>query len=156
MFSLADESFQLDAALDLLHTMFGLFEEEGIWDARIARAYNDAYQIADESGDEARARIFAERAYNVRRLIKGDDSPVTLKMKRGAEEISAQIPQGMSGAQFESWLWMLNDGLECSGVGKTGRSGQRLLDSGDGSYSSSFDSCDSGDIRRHLLASLSV
>ena len=156
IFSLAQESLEPGPALDLLHTMFSLYDEEGIWDARIARAYNDAYQIANESGDEARARIFAGRAYNARRLIEGDDSPATLKMKRRAEEISAKIPQGMSEAQFENWLWMLNDGLECSAVGKTGRSGQRLLDSPDRSDSSSFDSCDSTDIGRHLLASLSV
>ena len=68
------------------------------WDASIIWAYNDAYEIVVESGDKARARIFAERAYNARRSIEGDDSSVTLKMKRRAGEISAQTPQGMSEA----------------------------------------------------------
>ena len=41
-----------------------------------------------ENEDESRARIFAERA----RLIEGDDSPVTMKMRQAAEELSAQTP----------------------------------------------------------------
>ena len=45
----------------LLHTIFNLFDEEGIWDASIARAYKDAYEIATENEDESRARVFAER-----------------------------------------------------------------------------------------------
>lgn len=144
MFFYDDADLEPDAALNLLYTMFSLFDEEGIWDARIARAYNDAYQIAVEGEDEARARIFAERGYNARRLIEGDDSPVTLKMKRRAEEISAQIPQGMSEAQFEIWLWMLKEGSADA------------KHSADWSDTSSFDSCDSEDIWRHLLDSLSV
>jgi hypothetical protein len=47
--------------LHLVHMMFRLCEEEGIWDARIPRAYFDAFQIAIVSGDEARAKVFAER-----------------------------------------------------------------------------------------------
>ena len=86
--------------------MFDLFEE-GIWDGRIPRAYKDAYDIAIESGDEPRARIFAERTYDARRLIEGDDSPVTIKMKRVAGGISADAPQGLGGVGFENWLWML-------------------------------------------------
>jgi len=95
-------------ALHLLHTMFALFDEEGIWDASIARAYKDAYDIATENGDESRARVFAERAYKARRLIEGDDSPATMQMKQAAEELSAQTPQEMSKAQFANWLWMLD------------------------------------------------
>jgi SET domain len=97
-----------EMALQLLHTMFGLFDEEGIWDASIARAYKDAYDIATENEDGSRARVFAERAYDTRRLIEGDDSPVTVEMKQAAEELSAQTPQGMNEAGFENWLWMLN------------------------------------------------
>jgi SET domain len=91
-------------ALHLLHTMFGLFDEEGIWDASIARAYKNAYDIATENDDKSRARVFAERAYDTRRLIEGDDSPVTVKMKQTAEELSAQTPKGKNEAEFEDWL----------------------------------------------------
>lgn len=101
-----------EVALKLLHTMFGLFDEEGIWDGSIARAYKDAYDIAIETEDESRARVFAERAYNARRLIEGDDSPVTVKMKQAAEKLSASTPQGMNEVEFENWLWMLNGALK--------------------------------------------
>lgn len=97
-----------ETALHLLHKMFGLFDDEGIWDARIARAYKDAYEIASKNEDESRARVFAERAYDARRVIEGDDSPVTVKIKQAAEKLSAQPPQGMNEAELEDWLWMLN------------------------------------------------
>lgn len=71
-------------ALPLLHKLFSLFDEEGIWDASISRAQNDAYEIVIASGDVARA------------VIEGDDSPATAKMKRQAEECAKQTPQGMS------------------------------------------------------------
>jgi hypothetical protein len=86
--------------------MFGLFKKEDIWDGSISRAYKDAYDIAIESGDKPRARVFAERTYDTRRLIEGDDSPVTMRMKRVAEGLSAEA-QGLSGVDFENWLWML-------------------------------------------------
>jgi hypothetical protein len=95
-----------ERALHLLHKMFGLFEKEDIWDGSISRAYKDAYDIAIESGDKPRARVFAERTYDARRLIEGDDSPVTMRMKQVAEGLSAEA-QGLSGADFENWLWML-------------------------------------------------
>lgn len=97
-----------EKALRLIHTMFGLFDEEGIWNANIARAYEDAYEIATDNEDESRARVFTRRAYDALRLIEGDDSSRTLKMKKASEELSAaQIPQGMNEAEFENWLWML-------------------------------------------------
>jgi hypothetical protein len=99
-------------ALHLLHTMFGLFAEEGIWDASIARAYKDAYEIATEDDDNPRARVFAERAYDARRLIEGDDSPTTVKMKKAVEDLSVQAPPGLSEAGFEGWLWMLKGASE--------------------------------------------
>ncbi len=94
-----------------LHSMFSLFEEEGIWDASIARAYKDAYDIATENEDEWRARVFTKIAYDTRRLIEGDDSPVTVEMKQAVEELSAQTLQGMNETDYE-WLWMLNGTCE--------------------------------------------
>jgi hypothetical protein len=83
--------------------MFSLFEKEDIWDRSIARAYKDVYDIAIESGDKPRARVFAERTYDARRLIEGDDSPVTIRIKRVAEGLSTKA-QGLSGVDFENWL----------------------------------------------------
>jgi hypothetical protein len=95
-----------ERALHRLRKIFDLFDAEGIWDASIARAYKDAYDIAIENEDEPRARIFAERAYDARRLIEGDDSPVTIRMREAAESFSAEAPRGLSGDEFENWLWM--------------------------------------------------
>jgi hypothetical protein len=102
----------LERVLPLIHEMFRLFDEEGIWNASIARAYYDAYNIAIANGDQARACIFAERAYEARIVIEGDDSPTTAKMKKLAEKLSGQRPHEMGEGQFENWLWMLNDGLK--------------------------------------------
>lgn len=101
---------EVKGALYLIHRMLNLFDEEGIWDMSIARAYNDAYRIASLSGDELRARIFAERTWEARRVAEGSDSPVTIKMKEAAEKRAdaGQPPDGMSGTEFENWLWRLD------------------------------------------------
>ena len=82
-----------------------------------------------------------ERAY------RQDDSPDTLKMKRKTEEISAQAPEGMSEAQFEIWLWMLNEGSESSADARSNDPwaalSYGLFTGKTESDSSSFDSCDS-------------
>jgi hypothetical protein len=92
-------------ALGIVHSLLDLFCEEGIWDGGTARAYNDAYKIAENSGDRPRARIFAERTWEARCVIDGVDSPLTMKMKRLVEKLSsAQTPQGMSETEFEKWL----------------------------------------------------
>jgi hypothetical protein len=83
-----------DAGLHLVRTMLRLFEEEGIWDAGVPRVYYDAFQIAIANRDEARAKIFAERAYAARVIIEGDDSPQAAKLKRLAHRPA-----------FDDWLW---------------------------------------------------
>lgn len=106
--AIGDFVLEPEMKLHLIHIMFGLFEEEGIWDARIPRAYYDAYQIAIASGDKARARTFAKRAYAARAVIEGDDSPNTTKLKRLAEQPSEPINDGppeMSEDELENWLW---------------------------------------------------
>lgn len=95
------------AALNILRMMFDLFEEEDIWDGRVARAYKDAFDIAMENDDAPRARIFATRAYEAWCLIEGEDSITTIKMKRAADQLSAQPPEGLDKAKFENWLWMV-------------------------------------------------
>jgi hypothetical protein len=86
--------------------MFSLFKKEDIWDKSIAQAYKDAYKIAIESRDKQRARVFAERTYNTRRLIKGDDSPVTIEIKQIAKGLSTEA-QGLNRVAFKNWLWIL-------------------------------------------------
>ena len=51
-----------DEGLYLVRTILRLLEEEGVWDASVPRAYYDAFQIATANRDDARAKVFAERA----------------------------------------------------------------------------------------------
>jgi hypothetical protein len=79
-------------ALNLLYKMFLLLDEDGIWNRLVPREYKDAYEIAIENGDKLRALVLAQRIYDTRRLIKGDDNLATIKMKRAAEELSVETP----------------------------------------------------------------
>lgn len=106
--------------LHLVHEMFRLFEEEGIYDASVPRAYYDAFQIAIGHGDKARAKIFAERAYVARLIVEGEDSPAVIKAKRLAERpeehwsyrrimgpsTASKSPQPADTKELEDLLWM--------------------------------------------------
>ena len=61
--------------LPMVYSMLRLIGQEGIGGACVVRTYDDAYAIAAATGDSKRARIFAERAYGMTRLMDGDDSP---------------------------------------------------------------------------------
>lgn len=50
------------ACLRDAHTLLRLLEGEHIDKAMIARLYYDAFQIVIANGDQARAKVFAERA----------------------------------------------------------------------------------------------
>jgi hypothetical protein len=108
------------ACLHHVRTMLRLMEEAFITDARVPRAYYDALQISIAHGDQARAKIFAERAYRERSLLEGDDSPeakrlggfvdrpslhrlygTTMKWKQGQEK----VPRDKSAEESEAWLW---------------------------------------------------
>ncbi|KAK3364665.1 hypothetical protein B0T25DRAFT_470953 [Lasiosphaeria hispida] len=102
------------------HELLRLLEEEGIGDARLARVYYDALQIAIAHGDQARARVFAQRAYAARVVVEGEDSPDAARVRKYAERPAAhrlfgttmkwrqavtKIPLGLKGDEFENWLW---------------------------------------------------
>lgn len=96
-------------------------EFEGDTSILVARANYDAFQIAVVHGDLARGAIFADRAYQVRRICEGEDSPDTKRMQRLAEDPTAhpsfgaysmswktnkrQIPPKLKEDEFENWLW---------------------------------------------------
>lgn len=87
----------------------------------IARANYDAFQIAIAHGDLARGAVFAGRAYQVRLLCEGGDSPDTKKMQRLEEDPTVhttfgaysmrwktkkgQVPGDLSADDFENRLW---------------------------------------------------
>ncbi|PTB34877.1 hypothetical protein M441DRAFT_74731 [Trichoderma asperellum CBS 433.97] len=56
-------------------------ELDGCASAMIARLYYDAFHIIIAHGDQARASMFAERAYKARVICEGEDSPETLRVK---------------------------------------------------------------------------
>jgi hypothetical protein len=85
-----------------------------------ARLYYDAFQISIVHADQARASVFAEKAYKARLLGEGEDSPETIKMKgfmgRPAEHQNyrvskrwrtskSAVPKGLGDKEFEEWLW---------------------------------------------------
>ncbi|KAK1840036.1 set domain-containing protein 5 [Colletotrichum chrysophilum] len=84
------------ACLRMAHEMKHLMEEEGITDARIPRLYYDALQIVIANGDEARARVFAERASAERLCVEGSDSPQVLRLQRYAQNPASHALYGTS------------------------------------------------------------
>lgn len=105
--------------LQIVHSLVVILEAEEISDARLSRAYYDAFQTVIAHRDQARAKIFAERAYTVRLCCEGEDSPVTLQMKLLVESSKShhlfetsrkwiqnetKIPKGLKGEVFEKWL----------------------------------------------------
>lgn len=104
------------------HTVYCMLREMGVTGSRISRVYNDALQISIAHGDQARAKVFAERAHEVRLILEGADSPETMRLaklikdpsthglydstKSWAQPVTA-IPRDLSGEEFEQWLWRL-------------------------------------------------
>jgi hypothetical protein len=94
----------IETGLNAVRVLLELLDQEGITDASIPRAYYDAFQIAIAHGDEARAKIFAERAYAARVIAEGDDSPETMKLKRLAERPTEHLSSGIFGIPLTPWL----------------------------------------------------
>ncbi|MCJ1328294.1 hypothetical protein MMC10_004970 [Thelotrema lepadinum] len=106
-----------------VHSLLQLLDAEQIMDARLPRAYYDAFQTVIAQGDQARAKVFADRAYSARLCCEGDDSEATLNMKELANnpgrhrlfgvsnkwrQSVKKIPSGVDGDDFEKWLWRQN------------------------------------------------
>jgi hypothetical protein len=86
-----------------------------------ARLYYDAFQVNIAYGDQARAGIFADKAYQARLVCEGEDSPETQRVKAFAlkPETHASyglcsmkwrtkrgmVPKGLDAVQFEKWLF---------------------------------------------------
>ncbi|KPM46529.1 hypothetical protein AK830_g110 [Neonectria ditissima] len=97
-----------------------LYNEQGPDDIGLPRAFFDAAQISAAHGDLARARVFAERAAAGWLVLKGDDSPFVLQIKKLSQDPSKiklpgglttwktavnDVPQGLDALEFEVWLW---------------------------------------------------
>ncbi|KAF2789412.1 SET domain-containing protein [Melanomma pulvis-pyrius CBS 109.77] len=96
-------------------------EYDGCAGALGARLYYDAFQVSIAHGDQARAGVFAERAYRARVVCEGEGSPETQRARalarRPADHNSfglcsmkwkstrGMVPEGLDTAQFERWLF---------------------------------------------------
>ncbi|KAJ5330522.1 hypothetical protein N7476_000305 [Penicillium atrosanguineum] len=95
-------------------------EYEGSPGALAARLYYDSFQISISHGDQARARIFAERAHRARVAYEGVNNPETKRVQKLKEDptrhasfgISTkwkrskeEVPRELSSDEFEKWLW---------------------------------------------------
>jgi SET domain len=138
-------------ALARCRELLSLYEIEAITDPRVARVYYDAFQICITHGDEARASLFARKAYETRLYLEGEDSPDTQKMKsfmanpanhmafgysESWEQSKAAVPKNVNAQEFDRWLWLQANSTD---------------DNSD--TSSSFDSLDSASIWRKLRSS---
>ena len=111
-----------DECLADCHSLLQLLEDEysGGAGASIARLYYDAFQISITHGDQARASVFAGRAYKSRVICEGEDSPETRKVKNLMENPAGHrnfgasmrwktakglVPKGLDAGEFERWLW---------------------------------------------------
>jgi len=70
------------------HELLRLVEEECIADRRIPRLFYDALQIVIANGDQVRAKIFTEKAYTARIILKDEDSPESIRLKGLAEKFA--------------------------------------------------------------------
>ncbi|KAK0609069.1 SET domain-containing protein 5 [Lasiodiplodia hormozganensis] len=110
-------------SLNNCHLLLQALEEEydGCASVLGARLYYDAFQVSITHGDQARASVFAERAYKFRVIGEGEDSPETQKMKSFAlkpanhgsfglcsmnwKTTRGTVPKGLDTVQFEKWLF---------------------------------------------------
>ncbi|KUI66561.1 SET domain-containing protein 5 [Cytospora mali] len=105
------------------HSLLKALEEEfdGHTEGHSARTYYDAFQICITHGDQARASVFAEKAYKARVICEGEDSPETQRSKsfslkpsehRSFGQCSTNwrttrnmVPKGLNMVEFEKWLF---------------------------------------------------
>lgn len=112
-----------ESCLHNAHTLLTLLEAEVITDARLARLYYDAIQVAIADEDKARGKVFAERAYEMRLCCEGEDSLEMLKIRDFAanpahhpsfglfqmwKQSENSVPRSLKEEDFEAWLWMRN------------------------------------------------
>jgi SET domain len=139
------------------HKMFQRLKAEGIIDARMARFYYFTSQIVIAHGDQARAKVFLERAHSIWVTLQGNDHPGTRRLSElvsdpteGAHEGSKKwestkddVPQSLTEQELNVWLFAaaretaLPDLRRDSMYFLTGRdvpAGQKDLDAGIDSY----------------------
>lgn len=104
-----------------------LLKIENISDARLPRAYYDAFQIVISHGDLARAKVFAKQAYETRLVCEGSDSPEVRRLKALMETPAKHkiyralsnrwqtkvkdVPKEVETEELDAWLWKRSESL---------------------------------------------
>ncbi|CAM6096837.1 unnamed protein product [Calypogeia fissa] len=121
LYNVLGDVFIPDKSFEDAYTMLKLLEAEKITDVPLGELYSAAVRIVSAHGDQARAEVFGERAYEVLLTCLGDDNPIVAELKtlkatpaqhhrlfgcsaRWALPVSA-IPRTLQGEKFEAWLW---------------------------------------------------
>jgi len=109
-------------ALENAYTLLKLLEIDGKDGDRISRVYYDAFQLVLAYGDLARAKTFAEKAYEAGQFDSNSDDPLAQRLKsyiNDPKQHSAyglglpkiwkttvgMIPKNLYSEAFEMWLW---------------------------------------------------
>jgi hypothetical protein len=102
---------------DLTESGIKIYDQEYAFEAPL---YYDAFQISIAHAGQARASVFAERAYQARLICEGEDSPGTARMKVFMQDpeqhpsfgeserwrmAKSALPHGIHEVLFEEWLW---------------------------------------------------
>jgi len=110
-----------EIALACCRELLSLYEIEAITDPRVARVYYDAFQICTTHSDEARASAFAQKAYETRLYLEGEDSPDTQRVKsfmknpanhnsfglsKRWKQSGEKVPKNVDAQEFGRWLWL--------------------------------------------------
>ncbi|CAG8973125.1 hypothetical protein HYALB_00007602 [Hymenoscyphus albidus] len=104
--------------------MVTLYDEQGLGDAGLARAFFDATQIALSNGDLVRGSVFAEKVVFCWQIAHGSDSKEVIEYGSLAQDPSKhslfrqlagfsskwktalhEKPQGVGLQEYEDWLW---------------------------------------------------
>jgi hypothetical protein len=101
-------------------TVLSIFEAENIKDDRLSRLYYDSYQVCNMHSDQARARVFAKKYCEAKKMAAGKDSIDLLEMmpyvKKPATHSSygstndwkteiSDMPKGVTPDEFRRWMW---------------------------------------------------
>lgn len=93
-----------------------LYEMEAITDPRAARVYYNAFQICITHSSQAQAGVFAQKAYETRLGLEGEDSPDTQRTKsfmanpadhmsfgisQSWERLNGEVPKNLHAQEFD-------------------------------------------------------
>jgi SET domain len=116
-----------ESVLAYCRELLSLYEMEAITDPRVARVYFDAFQICVKHSDQARASVFAQKAYETRLYLEGEDSPDTQRMKffmvnpaghmafglsQRWKQLKEEVPKNVDTQEFDQWLWLPADSTD--------------------------------------------